>query len=345
MYDNNQYYIDGSNSFSSILDQFGDFLENDYERLINNSIIEPCFTPHNYNSHRKIVIVGSDGTPLLTPKSVFLALQLSGADTIDIKPSSLDEALIIENVIKNNNIYTINTSVHIGTDQEVDLSSDWRRIIDNATDIVVFGDFQLIEYYKTLENEHRRIFTHENKISFGIVNSSTLTDSLIDNIYFDFFNFYGMGSLSPKFYIFVGEPDPEIIQTISSTYSSIYGASIDQFRSKLNFVHQTNLVRFLNDEKISRYLYIIKNINYFQVSNLYGDIKILVVKTIDDADKLMSVLKDSISTIAVDPLDQEIVSMVEFNMPSRMCDIGSMHSLNFWDSVDDQSDFDIYNNI
>ncbi|WP_297430797.1 hypothetical protein, partial [Clostridium sp.] len=193
MYDNNLYYINGSNNFSTILNQFGGFLESDYERLINNSIISPHFIPHNHNSHRKIIIVGSDGTPLLVAKSVFLALQLSGADTIDIKPSSLDEALIIENVIKNNNIYKIKTSVHVGTDQEVELSSTWRDIIDNATDIIVFGDFETVEYYKTLETEHRRIYLHEDKMSFGVVNSKLLTDKVIDNICFDFFNFYGTG--------------------------------------------------------------------------------------------------------------------------------------------------------
>ncbi len=345
MYDNNLYYINGSNNFSIILNQFGGFLESDYERLINNSIISPHFIPHNHNSHRKIVIVGSDGTPLLVAKSVFLALQLSGADTIDIKPSSLDEALIIENVIKNNNIYKIKTSVHVGTDQEVELSSTWRDIIDNATDIIVFGDFETVEYYKTLETEHRRIYLHEDKMSFGVVNSKLLTDKVIDNICFDFFNFYGTGSLSPKFYIFINELDIDKLRAIGDTYNLLYGEQIEEFRSKLNFAQQANLAKFMSNGKISRYLNVLNSIDYFQIDNLYGDMKILMVKTIDDANKLISVVKDSISTIAVDPTDQELVSMVEFNMPSRICDIGLMHSLDFWDSVDDQSDFDIYNDL
>ena len=343
--DNNLYYINNDNSFSSILDQFGNFLESDYERLINNSFIPPHFTPHNYNSRRKIVIVGSDGTPLLISKNVFLALQLSGADSIDIKPSSLDEALIIENIIKNNNIFKIKTSVHVGTDQEVELSATWMEIINNATDIIVFGNFDVVEYYKTLRTEHRRVYTHEDKISFGVVNSNLLTDKLIDNICFDFFNFYGNGSLSPKFYIFIGPIDEEAINSISDTYNSIYGEQIQEYRSKLNFAQQANLTRFINQEKITRYLNIVNNISYLQINNLYGDMKILIVDTIRDANKLISVMKDSTSTIAVDPLDQEIVSMVEFNMPSRICDIGSMHSLDFWESVDEQSDFDIYNDL
>lgn len=345
MDDNKIYYINGNNNFSSILNQFGGFLESDYARLINNSIIPPHFTPHNSNSHRKIVIVGSDNTPLLISKSIFLVLQLSGAETIDIKPSSLDEALIIENIIKNNNIYNIKTTVHVGTDNEIELSSDWRNIINNATDIIVFGDFQTIEYYKTLATEHRRIYLHENKISFGVINSKTLTDKLIDNICFDFFSFYGVGSLSPKFYIFIGKLDENTLRLIGSTYSSIYGEQIEEYRSKLNFAQQANLTRFMIQGKISRYLTVVDSIDYFQVNNLYGDMKILIVDTIQDANKLISVMKDSISTIAVDPLDQEIVSMVEFNMPNRICDIGSMHSLDFWESVDEQSDFDIYNDL
>jgi len=340
---NDLYYINNSNNFSSILNQFGEFLESDYERLISSSIIPPYFSPHNHKTHRKIVIVGSDGTPSTISKSVFLALQLSGADTIDIKPSSLDEALIIENIIRNNNNYEIKTGVHVGTDQEVELSSSWINIIDNATDIIVFGDFETIEYYKTLKTEHRRIYIHEDKVSFGVVNSNSITDTLIDNICFDFFNFYGFSSLAPKFYIFIGEPDPEILTKISDIYSSVYGDQIEEFRSKLNFVQQSNLTRLITREKISRYLHVIRDLNNFQINNLYGDIRILIVTSIKGANELIAMLRNDISTIAVDPCDQEIVSMVEFNMPSRLCNIGSMHSLDFWDSVDEQSDFDIFN--
>ena len=274
-----------------------------------------------------------------------MALQLSGADTIDIKPSSLDEALIIENIIKNHNTYEIKTSVHIGTDQEVELSSSWRNTIDNATDIIVFGNYETIEYYKTLATKHRRIHTHEDKLSFGVVNSNSITDTLIDNICFDFFNFYGLGSLSPKFYIFIGEPNQEILTKISDIYSSVYGEQIEEFRSKLNFVQQANLIRFITKEKISRYLHVIKGVNSFQINNLYGDIRIYIAKSINDANELISMLRNDTSTIAVDPCDQEVVSMVEFNMPSRICNIGSMHSLDFWDSVDEQSDFDIFNDM
>ncbi len=337
------YYINNNNNLSLILNQFGQFLETDYERLISNSIIPPYFTPHNYKSHRKIVIVGSDGTPLTVSKSVFLALQLSGADAIDIKPSSLDEALIIENIIRNNNPYEIKTGVHVGTEQEVELSSGWRDIIDNATDIIVFGDFKTVEYYKTLATEHRRIYTHEDKVSFGVIDSNSITDTLIDNICFDFFNFYGFSSLSPKFYIFIGEPDPKILSKINDIYSLVYGEQIEEFRSKLNFVQQSNLTRFITREKIYRYLHVVRNMKHFQINNLYGDIRILVVKSIEGANELIDMLRNDISTIAIDPCDEEIVSMVEFNMPSRICNIGSMHSLDFWDSVDDQSDFDIFN--
>lgn len=345
MYDSNLYYINSDNNFSSILSQFGTFLESDYERLFSSSTIPPSFTPHNNKTQRKIVLVGSDHTPILISKSVFLALQLSGADTIDIKPSSLDEALIIENIIKNNNIYNIKTSVHVGTDQEIELSSSWRNVINDATDIIVYGDFETIKYYKTLATEHRRIYTHEDKVSFGIVNSNSITDILIDNICCDFFNFYGYGSLSPKFYIFIGEIDKENLNKIAKTYSSVYGEQIEEFRSKLNFVQQANLTRFITNEKVSRYLNILRGINNFQMNNLYGDIKIYIAPNIEEANQLVSMLKNDISTIAIDPCDQEILSMVEFNMPSRICDIGSMHSLHFWDSVDEQSDFDIFNDV
>jgi len=354
MEENGLYYINSDNNFSSILSQFGDFLESDYERLFNSSIIPLNFTPHNNNSNRKIVLVGSDKTPLLIAKSVFLALQLSGADTIDIKPSSLDEALIIENIIKNNNIYKIKTSVHVGTDQEIELSASWMNVINNATDIIVFGDYQTVEYYKTLANEHRRVYTHEDKLSFGVVNSKSIIESLnstlitgtlIDNMCFDFFNFYGFGSLSPKFYIVIGELDKESLTKLGNTYNAIYGEQIEEFRSKLNFVQQANLTRFLTKEKVSRYINIIKGVNNFQINNLYGDMRIYIAQSIEEANEVISMFKNDISTIAVDPDDQEIVSMVEFNMPNRICNIGSMHSLHFWDSVDEQSDFDIYNDV
>jgi hypothetical protein len=340
-----EYYINNVNNLSLILSQFGEFLENDYERLISNSIIPPYFTPHNNKTHRKIVIVGSDGTPLTVSKTVFLSLQLSGADTIDIKPASLDEALIIENIIRNNNKYEIKTGVHVGTDQEVELSSSWRNIIDEATDIIVFGNYETVEYYKTLATKRRKVYYHEDKVSLGVVNSNSITDKLIDNICFDFFNFYGFSSLSPKFYIFIGEPDQETLTKISNVYSSVYGEQVEEFRSKLNFVQQSNLVRFITKEKVSRYLHVIKGINSFQINNLYGDIRIYIADSIKEANEIVGMLINDISTIAVDPCDQEIVSMVEFNMPPRLCNIGSMHSLDFWDAVDEYSDFDIFNNM
>lgn len=343
MSNNNERYINNDNNLISALSQFGSFLETDYHRLIRNSIIPPNFTSQNPNSKRRIVIIGSDGTPTIVSKSVFLALQLSGASSIDIKPSSLDEALIIENIIKNNNKYDIKSSVHVGTDTEVELSAGWRNIIDDATDIIVFGDFQTIEYYKTLENEHRKIYSHEDKISLGVVNSNSLTDNLIDSICFDFFNFYGIGSLSPKFYIFIGEVDDEVLSRMNEMYSLVYGEQIEEFRSKLNFAQRTNLVNFITEEKIYHYINVVKNINSFQIDNLFGDIKIYVAPSIKDATKMISVLGGNISTIAVDPSDEEVLSMVEFSMPPRLCDIGSMQSLNFWDSVDEKSDFDIFN--
>ena len=111
----------------------------------------------------------------------------------------------------------------------------------------------------------------------------------------------------------------------------------------MNFFQKTNLISLIADEKKFRYINLVKNINFLKINNLYGDIKILVVKSIKDADKLISILKDNISTIALDQSNQEITSMIEFNMPPRICDIGSMSSLGFWEAFDDQSDFDIYN--
>lgn len=342
--DNQLQYINDENHLLPILGQFGLFLEEDYERLINDSIIPFNFSSNSRKTNRKIVIIGSDNTPLLVSKSVFAALQLSGASSLDVKPSSLDEALIVENIIKNNNINNMRATVHIGTDPEVELSSPWREVIDEATDIIVFGDYQIVEYYKTLGNKTRKIYTHENKISFGITRSSSITDSLIDNMSLDFFNFYGFGSLSPKFYVSIGEIDLEVLERISDVYSSVYGEKIEEFRSKLNFVQKTNLSKLIVQNKMFHYINTTRNIGTLELNNLFGDIKILVVNSMEDVDKLIDVLSESISTIAVDPLDEETISMVESNMPPRICNIGSMHALDFWESVDSLSDFDIYNN-
>jgi hypothetical protein len=336
-------HINNVNNLPPILSQFGKFLESDYERLINSNIVPSHFNPHNYKTNKKIVLIGSDNTPLLISKTIFLALQLSGADTIDIKPSSLDEALIIEYIIRNNNIYGIKNSVHVGTDQEVELSYSWTKALEDATDIIVFGNHKTVEYYKTLATEHRRVYAHEDKISLGVVNSNFITDTLIDNICFDFFNFYGIGSLSPKFYIFVGEPDPKILDKISDIYISVYGEQIEKFRSKLNFAQHSNLIKFAAEGKISRYLNIVREINNFQINNLYGDIKIYIAASIKEASEIINIFKNNISTIAVDPSDEEIVSMVEFEMPARLCDVGSMHSIDFWESFDELFDFDIFN--
>lgn len=344
MGDKNFYYINEVENLLPILSQFGLFLEEDYEKLINNSIIPINFSPSTHKTSRKIVLIGSDNTPLLVSKSIFLALQLSGAETLDIKPSSLDEALLAENIIKNNNTNHIKTTVHVGTDIEVELSTSWRDVVENATDIVVFGNYQIIEYYKTLENEHRRVHLHEDKISFGVINSNNITDTLIDNLCLDFFNFYGVGTLSPKFYITIGEMSLDVLKEIDKTYTLVYGEQVEEFRSKLNIIQRTNLMRFSSHDKAFGYINLAKNVVELQLNDLFGDIKILSVKSIKDVDKLISVLHDNISTISVNPVDTEILSVVESNIPPRICDIGTMHSLGFWESMDNLSDFDVYNN-
>ncbi len=341
---NKGQYINDEGNLLPILGQFGIFLENDYERLINESVVPINFSYNTNRSNRKIVIVGSDGSPLLVPRNVFLALQLSGADTLDIKPSSLDEALIIENIIKNNNVNNIKTNVYIGTDSEIELSFSWRNAIEEATDIIVYGDYDLIEYYKLLNNEHRRVYTHENKISFGVIKGNAITDTIIDNMCFDFFSFYGFGSLSPKFYISVGEIDEDTLRAINTIYSLSYGEQIEEFRSKLNFAQKINLAKIVSGKKPFNYINTTKNTISIKPDILYGEIKILIVKSIDEVNKISKILSDHISTIAVDPTDSEVRSSIEYTMPSRICDIGSMHSLGFWESVDCLSDFDVYNN-
>ena len=182
-----QWVINPEVDLVSVLAQYGRFLEDDYRMAIDSMGIPPEFENYTDKSSRKFVIIGAKSVPGATAKSVFLCLTLAGPESLIVKAPTLDEGFLIQNVI-DNYARDIPTKVYNDSSDDLKLSTDWRKSIDEATDIVVFGDQNTADAFGTLENEHRRIHIHGPKFSFGIVRAIDLTPSMMQDICFDFTN-------------------------------------------------------------------------------------------------------------------------------------------------------------
>jgi len=337
-----QWIINPEVDMVSVLAQFGRFLEDDYRMAIEAMEVPFAFEEYTEKTGRKFVIIGAKSVPGATAKSVFLCLKLAGPDSVIIKAPSLDEGYLIQNVIDNygDGVYCKVFTTH---SDELKLSSDWRKALDEATDVVVFGDENTAEVFGELENEHRSIHVHGPKFSFGIVRAIDLTPSLIQDICFDFFSFYGEGCLSPKFYVVVGETASRMWKEFSDIHTVQFGKMIDEFRGKLPLTRKNELVQqFLSANLVYKYTRL-EELNSSEVfTTLYGDTRIVVVDSLEDLDSFISKWRDRISTIAINPDDEDTLDYVESQMITRICDIGTMQFPDFFEQFDPVDDFDIY---
>jgi len=337
-----QWVINPEVDMVSVLAQFGRFLEDDYRMAIESLEIPRDFEEYTEKTGRKFVIIGAKSVPGATAKSVFLCLKLAGPESVTVKAPSLDEGYLIQNVI---DTYGEGVECKIFTthSDELKLSSDWRKALDEATDVVVFGDENTAEVFGELENEHRAVHIHGPKFSFGIIKAIDLTPSMIQDICFDFFSFYGEGCLSPKFYVVVGETAMRMWKEISDIHTVLFGRMIDEFRGKLPLTRKSELVQqFLSANLVGKYTRL-EQLNSPEIfTTLYGDTRFVVVDSLDDLDRFINKWRDRISTVAINPDDEDTIDYVESQMVTRICDIGSMQFPEFFEQFDPVDDFDIY---
>jgi len=324
----------------NILTEYGRFLENDYRMIIEHLEVPDVFEEFVEKTHRKFVFVSDSDIPWVLAKSVYLCLKLAGPDSIVVKSNNLDETFMVQNILENhaNDVkYKIFTAHH----DELKLDNEWRDEIENSTDIIVFGDETMSRAFREYETVARRVWERGNKFSFGIIKAEYLTQSIINKICFDFFSFYGEGSLSPKFYFIVGKINKKIIKQFAMNMITMYGGMIQEYREKLPLTKKSDLVqKIVGVNYAAKYIRIgnLRTEDFFD--KLYGDVRLVEVDDLEQVEDFIKDWQDNINTVAtnVDD-DMETLDLLEDRMVIRICDIGDMQFPEFFEQYDRVDDF------
>jgi len=327
----------------SILEQYGRFLENDYRMIIEHLEVPKDFEEYVEKTERKFVIIGSRDTPWMLAKSVFLCLKLAGPISVVVKTPNVDESFMVQNVF-DYHAGDVRTKLYTDIDNCMQLDQEWLEEIENATDIIVFGNKNTMETYRDYESVDRRVWEHGYKFSFGIIREEHLTPTIINQICFDFFSFYGEGTLAPKFYFVIGKIKKKHAKQFSQNMAALYEGFIDGYREKINFSQRSELINGMLSS-----IYISKSVRLDSLNsesifdNLYGDVKLVEVRDYDEITDFISEWHDNISTIAINSDDDvESLYLLEDMMVMRICEVGYMQFPDFFDQFDSVDDFNIY---
>ena len=322
----------------------GRFLVSDYKLAIRESEVPEYFEDILEPSGRKIVIIGAKSVPMATAKSVFLALRLSGAESVYIKAPTEDEALLIKNVLDNWAPEGVKTKIFsIGSTQLKEMA-EWNRIIEECTDLVVFGGVDTAEAFSEFESKERRVYIHGPKFSFGIINSGDLNMSRLRDICSDFGAYYGEGCLSPKFYVIVGDVLPdEWFYEASLIMQAEHGSNIEEFRAKLPLGKKSEVVQSLASSNILYKYVAVEDLDDKKMFGpLFGGARFVLVNDYKDLWEFMDRWKSRISTIACLEEDGEAQFLTDSFDVVRTCSFGSMQFPSFDEQFDTVDDFDIY---
>jgi len=327
----------------SVLEEYGRFLENDYRMIIEHLEIPSTFEEYAESTGRKFIIVGHRETPWVLVKSVFLCLKLAGPESVVVRTPNIDEVFMIQNVF-DNYAGDIKTKVFLESADNLSFSDEWAQEIENSTDIIVFGNQNTMEAFREYETVDRRVWEHGFKFSFGIIREEHLVPSIINQICFDFFSFYGEGSLAPKFYFVVGKIRNKHIRQFNDNMSALYGDLIQQYRSKLQFSRRSELISGTIDaERADKYIRLDRLNSSTIFDSLYGDVKLIPVDDLDDVEDFIKKWHDNISSVAINNDDDtEMLCFLEDLIVMRICDIGYIQFPDFFDQYDTVDDFIIY---
>lgn len=339
----NQWVINPTVGMPDILEQYGRFLAPDYRVLFESMEVPSIFEDDLTPTGRKFVIIGGDENPMLFARSVFLCAKLSGAESIDIKSSHLDDIFIAQNVLQHHAI-DIDYHVHISLFEGLHLSQRWFNAIDNATDVVVFGDDNALRHYRDYETPSRRVWEYGESFSFGIIKAEDINHVIASSMCFDFISFYGHGRLAPKFYFVIGTITKKIVHMLSGCMVAMFSDAVEDYRDKLPFTKKSDLTqKYINSNYGSFYVRINKLSDDDLFDQLYGDVRIVQVDSMEDIEDFILEHRDKISTVAINFDDDEDVfeDLCDMMIP-RICDIGNMQFPDFFEQYDVVDDFIIY---
>jgi hypothetical protein len=339
----NEWIINPSVDMVAVLAQYGRFLETDYRMLIESMGVPSTFEEYTEKTGRRFLIVGAKETPGLIAKSAYLCLKLAGPDSVVVKVPTLDESFLLQNVF-DHHAGDVRNKIFVSHGDELKLSSEWRDEIENATDIIVFGSQNAMEAFREYETVDRRVWEHGFKFSFGLVRAEHLTPSIINEICFDFFSYYGEGCLAPKFYFIVGKLSKKIAKQFSDNMSSFYGEYIEEYREKLPLTRKSELVQVTLDSKYAYDYVRLGDLNSDDIfDNLYGDVRLVVADDLDEVSYFIHEWSDNISTVAINMQDDPaMMDLLDDHMVIRICNIGEMQFPEFFEQYDSVDDFNIY---
>jgi hypothetical protein len=325
------------------LAQYGRFLESDYRMAIEHLEVPRVFEEYAEKTNRKFVIIGANDAPWMLAKTVFLCLKLAGPDSIVVKSHNIDEIFMVQNIFEHH-AKDVKNKTYIAGLNDLELNDEWLEDLEQATDIIVFGDENIMKAYREYETVDRHVWEHGSKFSFGIVKEEHLTPTNINDICFDFFSFYGEGSLAPKFYFVLGKIRRKHVMQFSDNMNALYGVITQEYRDKLPLTKRSDLVHnAIAANYVEKYVRLdsLKLINVFDT--LYGDVRLIQVDDLDDIESFIKKWQDSIVTVAVNTDDDAaLCDLLDDMMVVRVCHFGDMQFPGFFEQYDHVDDFNIF---
>jgi len=336
------WVINNEIGFVKVLEDYGRFLENDYRMIIEHLAVPNIFEEYTEKTGRRFVLVGGNDAPWALAKSVYLCLKLAGPESVIVRTHHLDEAFMVQNVF-DYHANGVRNKIFI-TNHDENIEHEWRDEIDKATDIMVFGDKSTMEAFRDYERVDRRVWERGNKFSFGIVREEHLTPTNINQICFDFFSFYGEGSLAPKLYFVIGKVRKKHAKQFSENMIALYSMFIKEYRDKLPFTRRSELVsQTIDSNYVGKYVRLDNLTSDDVFANLYGDVRLIQVDDLYDVEQFIEEWQDNINTVAINMDDDEETNvLLEDKMIIRVCHIGNMQFPEFFDQYDNVDDFNVY---
>jgi len=337
------WIINPSLDMPEVLEQYGRFLQDDYRMAIESMRIPDSFDEYSEKTDRSFIIIGGKEKPGLIAKSVFLCLKLAGPDSIAVHCTNLDELFLVQNVFEYHG-EGVRKKIFASHHDMLNLSNEWREELERATDIVVYGDKNTLESWRDSETVDRHVWEHGDSFSFGVVRADTLTQTIINEICFDFFAYYGEGRLAPKFYVIVGKKNNKILEKFSMNMVVNYSPLINEYRNKLPLTRKSDLTReVLNAEYEAKFIRIDDLNSDSLFDTLYGDVRLVFVDDLEEVEGFIEEWRDKIGTVAINWHDDaEVLDIMEDHMITRICHVGDMQFPDFFEQYDAVDDFNVY---
>jgi len=344
---NSEYIVDPSDSIAQLCSENGIFLEDDYYMAMSHNEVPSSYWKRSTEAEqteRKIVILGAYETPMTVTKSAFIAQTLAKPKKLTVKVSGKDEAILLNEMFKQNEQYSdCKFSVYQSKKEELASSAAWLRDVEEATDLIIFGSLETLYFLDSESTKNQNVWIHKPKFSFGVVSKECLEDE--DNLaglVGDFISYYGEGTLAPRFYATLGKLSNDQMTYIADAINNEQDI-IQEFRNKLPFSKKFMQIQTMPIEK---FIYPHVKKSSFEspefLSPLFGDVRLVELKNEIELENFFENYEEVISSVAMsEDVLGDIFAGLENDIP-RYCDIGSLQFPYFYEPYDHLDDLYVY---